>query len=65
MFEEPIVESEEVKKVGNQYGWAGTLLEISGDKFGDVKATKRTYWFEVFIELSRQMDILKKREAFG
>lgn len=50
------------EKTGNQYGWAGTLLEISGQAFGNLKETSETNWFTVMVELSRQIDVEKKRE---
>lgn len=50
------------EKSGNDYGWAGTLLEMAGDKFGDFKATENTNWFTLFVEMSRQMEESKKRE---
>lgn len=52
-------EEVDVKRVGNNYGWAGTLLEISGDKFGNIAETGNSNWMDVFIELSRQMDKAK------
>jgi len=45
-----------VKKTGNDYGWAGSLLELSGDKFGDFDKTSDTNWFTVFVEMSRRAD---------
>lgn len=55
LFDKPETDGD-VKMVGNNYGWAGTLLEISGDKFGNVDQTGESNWLDVFIELSRQMD---------
>jgi hypothetical protein len=58
VFEEPAeTTSEDVVRVGNNYGWAGTLLELSGDKFGNIEETKGANWFSVFVEMSRQIDI--------
>lgn len=56
LFEKPVEEEDNVKRVGNNYGWAGTLLEISGTKFGNISETGKSIWLDVFIELSRQMD---------
>lgn len=44
------------KKIGNDYGWAGTILEMAGDKFGDLKKTEEVNWFTLFVEMSRQID---------
>lgn len=49
------------KKEGNDYGWAGSLLELSGDKFGDFKDTARTNWFTIFVEMSRRSDIRREQ----
>lgn len=55
VFDEP--DDSNVIRVGNNYGWAGTLLELSGDKFGNITQTGETNWFSVFVEMSRQIDI--------
>jgi len=49
-------------KSGNDYGWAGTLLDYSGDKFGDFEKTKTTDWLALFVEMSRQMDTKQKEQ---
>lgn len=49
----------EVKRVGNDYGWAGTILAMSNTKFGDLEKTKNENWFVVLVEMSRQLDLAK------
>lgn len=61
IFDEPQNENHAIR-VGNSYGWAGTLLELSGDKFGNIEETRNANWFSVFVEMSRQIDIAKSKE---
>ncbi len=49
-------------RVANNYGWVGTLLQLSGDKFGDIEKTGDTNWFTVLLELSRQLDINSQKQ---
>ena len=63
LFDQPEEEgSKDVNvKTGNDYGWAGTLLELSGGKFGNLKQTENINWFTFFVEMSRQMDKSKQK----
>lgn len=49
------------KSSPSKYGWAGTLLEISGDKFGTFSETTRTNWYTILVELEREMEKDEKR----
>lgn len=53
---------ENVERSGADYGWAGTALELSGDKFGDLKSTVSQDWSTIFVEMSRQVDEEQKRQ---
>lgn len=55
-------ESSKTERVGNDYGWGGTLLELSGDKFGDFNATSKMNWYSIFVEMSRLKDKAKQIE---
>lgn len=50
------------KRQGNNYGWAGPILELSGKSLGTMKELKNEYWHTFILELSRQMELAKKRE---
>lgn len=59
------------EKVGNDYGWGGTLLELSGTKFGDVDGTGKNNWYTIMVHLSmladqaREMELNRKRQSNG
>lgn len=52
----------ETKETGNNYGWGGTLLELSGEKFGPLTETSKTNWFTIFVEMSRRSDLAMKQK---
>lgn len=53
---------EDDERQGNNYGWAGPLLEMSGGKFGTITETENTDWFTAMLHLSREMDLAEQRE---
>jgi hypothetical protein len=48
-----------------QYGWAGTLLQMSGGKFGPFNETAKENWLTVMVELSMQIDKADEIEALA
>lgn len=45
------------EKQGNDYGWAGPMLQLSeGAVFGNLDKTKKQHWEIVMVEISRQID---------
>lgn len=56
LFPKPKEGVKPLERVGNNYGWAGTLLELSGGKFGTYDATTRIPWKNAFVEMSRLRD---------
>ena len=60
LFPEPT--KNKVEHSGPQFGWAGTMLEMSGDKFGDFDKTSKERWSTIFVEMSRQMSKHQEQE---
>lgn len=54
IFPEP--NKKEANRVGNNYGWAATVTETAGTKFGDLDKTKEQSWWDIFIYMSMEMD---------
>lgn len=63
LFIKPQSSGQQVVRQGNDYGWAGQLLEMSGKQFGDLKETGNTHWSTILMEQSRQIDIARNRES--
>lgn len=49
------------KRVGDDLGWIDTLYEMSGDIFGNLENTGKTQWFNVLLQVSRQITKSKMR----
>lgn len=62
LFQKPVSSGTQVKRQGNDYGWAGKLLQMSGKQFGDYDSTKNQHWRTILVEESRQIDIARERE---
>jgi len=54
IFKQP--EGDPGESNGNDYGWAGVILELAGDKFGDDDQTAAKPLYTILIHLSMQED---------
>ena len=49
-----------VERQGNDYGWAGTLMDLSDTIFGTIKETEQIHWREGVVFMQRELE--KERE---
>lgn len=53
------------KKVGNDYGYVATTLDLAGSKFGSLEETKNQCWFDVFAHMSMEKERYLQRKING
>ena len=56
IFPKPKDDEVPEKRGGNDYGWAGVILELAGTKFGDDAAVSSKPLFTILVHLSMQED---------